>query len=502
MGPYRAVAALGAPESGRVWRAEAADGGAWVVLRLDGPDCPAEALRRQFEIAGSLRHPHLVPTLDLIEDGEIALDGSMQTRSAVVVPFAEGGSLQQRLRDGPLEPAQLLSLLAGVAGALQACHERGLTHGDLTPARVLFSADGRPAVAGLGAVSAARELGLPTTVSPGYASPELARGGPPRAADDVFALGSIALECLTGRPAWAADDLRDVAIQSEFGQWPGLDRTDHPDVPAALSSLIGLLLAADPGHRPSADAVLRMLPGCGSPRSIDVSTLLGASSARHAAPDPVVELPPGVRWLDLEGSPGWAPEPASLPDRPAPRHVGGRWRASVVTLVVASVITAASIGAGLWWAGTDEPTEAVLADPIPTTTTVDPVSAAGEEDWMAVVGELDARRAAAFTSGDETLLNAVYVAGSAPLAADVARLRELTAAGYRVDDAVHVIESAQRLTGPDSDLLITVVDSMTSYPVRDESGEVVGQTVATDRATRTLHVVSVAGQGLRIVSVD
>ena len=109
-------------------------------------------------------------------------------------------------------------------------------------------------------------------------SPETGTGAAAVPADDVFALGSVALQALCGRPAWPADGPRDVVIQSGFGQWPGPDDS----CPRRLARIVSAMLAREPADRPTATEVYRALGGCDDPEAIDLP-ITGA--AGHATPD-------------------------------------------------------------------------------------------------------------------------------------------------------------------------------------------------------------------------
>src|SRR6185312_7555295 len=257
MGGYTADEPVASGGSARVFRGHADDGRVVAMKVLDGPvDRALRRARREAALAAEVNHPHVLEVLDIV-GGENTV--------VVVTPFADGGTLADLLaRRGFLSVGEALTVLLPVAAAVATAHERGVVHGDLSPANILFETSGRPVLADLGAARAAGELGEPVSATPGYVAPEVARGAPLTAAADLFSLGAVALHCLTGRAAWNADDLRDVVIQSTIGQWP--DPGQDP-LPATLVTVLRGLLEAEPMRRPGAAGVVVDLRRSGVPEA-------------------------------------------------------------------------------------------------------------------------------------------------------------------------------------------------------------------------------------------
>jgi serine/threonine-protein kinase len=174
-----------------------------------------ERFRREAEAVAALRHPNVVQVYDV---------GEAAGRPYFTMEFLEGGSLAHQLTGTPQPARQAAQLVATLAGAVQAAHQSGVVHRDLKPGNVLLTADGAPRISDFGL---ARRLdtagGLSWTGTPlgtpSYMAPEQALGqahavGP---AADVYALGAILYELLTGRPpfraATAAETLRQVVAQ-------------------------------------------------------------------------------------------------------------------------------------------------------------------------------------------------------------------------------------------------------------------------------------------------
>ncbi|HET8589550.1 MAG TPA: protein kinase, partial [Nakamurella sp.] len=200
--------------------------------------------------------------------------------------LAAGGSLADLLRARlRLRWPEVLTVLIPLADALAAAHERGIVHGDLSAANVLFDRAGRPLLADLGAARAATEAGVPVAVTVTDVAPEVARGASPAPASDLFSLGSVALHCLSGGPAWPADDLQDVLIQSTAGQWP-----DPADVlgPPGLLDVVRRLLDPEPARRGSAARAAVELRRVGEPEPVELVQVTEDGAVTGPAPATVI----------------------------------------------------------------------------------------------------------------------------------------------------------------------------------------------------------------------
>ena len=174
-----------------------------------------ERFRRGAEAEAGLRHPNIVQVYDV---------GNLNGQPYFTMEFVEGGSLAQKLSEGPLPSGQAAGILATLAAAVQAAHDRGIVHRDLKPANVLLTPDGTPKITDFGlARRLADSSGLTHSGAalgtPCYMAPEQARGETHAVgtAADVYALGAILYEALTGRPPFrantAAETLRQVVEQ-------------------------------------------------------------------------------------------------------------------------------------------------------------------------------------------------------------------------------------------------------------------------------------------------
>ncbi|MCA0244415.1 MAG: HDOD domain-containing protein [Proteobacteria bacterium] len=213
------------------------------------PVDPAAAGRwlQAAQAAARLAHPHVVPMLDAgVDEGQPYL----------VFEYVPGGSLAQRLaRSGKLAPRAAAELMVGVLDALAAAHEQGILHRDLKPSSVLLGKDGRARVMDFGiAARAAQGADARIVGTPGYLSPEAARGEPANPRMDVFAAGALLGELLSGqRLLHEADPLRALQrVQDEDLLLPADAAIDDH-----LRSVVQRALARQPERRFDSAADLR-----------------------------------------------------------------------------------------------------------------------------------------------------------------------------------------------------------------------------------------------------
>jgi YVTN family beta-propeller protein len=210
-----------------------------VALKLLAPSLAKDAAFRQrflaeSKLAASLDHPCVVP---IYEAGEA--DGLL----FIAMRYVEGSDLKELLREGPLTAARAVAVSAQVAGALDFAHERGLVHRDVKPSNVLLDARGHVYLADFGLTT---RLAEPRTVEPGllgtidYVAPEQIRGDEVDGRADVYALGCLLCECLTGEPPFPRSS--DAAVLFAHLE-------EEPIAPAGLEPVMAKALAKEPQHR-------------------------------------------------------------------------------------------------------------------------------------------------------------------------------------------------------------------------------------------------------------
>jgi hypothetical protein len=220
------------------------------VLRAEYTGDPTFVARFRAEAqhAASLSHPNIAAVFDYGE--EIAQDGTGETLAYLVMELVEGEPLSALVaREGPLDTSTTLSLLRQTAFGLGEAHRTGMVHRDVKPGNILVRPDGGVKITDFGIAWSARSVALTRTGqvigTPQYLSPEQAEGRLASPASDVYALGLIGYECLTGRPAFEGDNPVTIAlkqVRQDPEPLPG-------ELPEGVRGLIGRALAKDPEVR-------------------------------------------------------------------------------------------------------------------------------------------------------------------------------------------------------------------------------------------------------------
>ena len=250
---YRLEDRIGAGGMGEVWRAVDKVLGRVVAVKAMLPAVAGQAdFARRFLVEAkamaSVNHPAVASIHDFGHSGGVTF---------LVMEFIDGESLAQVVtRQGPLDPATVMRLVAQAADGLQAVHDRGIVHRDIKPANLMVRRDGRLLITDFG-ISRAQDataltasgaiLGTPT-----YLSPEQVLGRPATALSDIYSLGLAAYEGLAGRRPFEGDNPYAVALQ----RLSAAPRTLGGDVPASVLAVVQRALATEPADRwPSAAAL-------------------------------------------------------------------------------------------------------------------------------------------------------------------------------------------------------------------------------------------------------
>jgi hypothetical protein len=509
---------LGRGGSGQVWRARPRGGGTPVAVKVLVRGDP-ERQEREAALLGELDHPHLVRLHEVVRH-EVR-GGPAEV--ALVLDLLAGGSLAALLaRRGRLRPGEVVTTVAPVAAALAHAHDRGVVHGDLSPGNVVFTAEGRPVLTDLGTARLVGDTAR-AEVTPAYVDPVVARGGAPGPASDVFGVAAAAFHALTGIAPWNAADPRGTLTVAAAGELPDLALL-APEAPEELVRVVRRGLSPEPHQRGSAAAFaldLRhacrpepvRLPVAGVPDAELGRTGLGALTelthqvpghrprAAHAAPVHAgrwARLRAGVAaCAGLDGGPGLG------------GLLGGALRRLVVVGAVVLAVAAGLAGAawaGASWggrqgeplpaaetalatgnaAGTGAPAEKSAGAP-----TAGPAEGAGppsdagagvsvadrttapddDPGWTALLTELYARRAAAFTAAEPAVLPGAYLPGSALLERDTAQVARLVAAGQTLEGLQPQVRRLLSVTPDGEDrVVLRLIDELPGYRVVPVAG--------------------------------
>jgi serine/threonine-protein kinase len=250
LGPYRLESILGEGAVGVVFRATREPGGDVVALKVLKQQLSRdEVFRRRFvheaRVAAEVQHKHLVP---ILEAGEA--DG----RSYLAVQYVAGPSLEERIRAaGPLPLDEILSMAAQAGAGLDALHRKGLVHRDIKSSNIMLDEQGEAALTDFGL---AKGPAYTVLTRPGqvmgtldYMAPELIKGEPASPASDLYALGCVIYECITGAPPFAHKSMLQVGL-AHLGEDPPDPLVARPDLPKDLSWAVLQALAKEPERRP------------------------------------------------------------------------------------------------------------------------------------------------------------------------------------------------------------------------------------------------------------
>ncbi len=253
---YEVESVVGAGGIGILYRAIQVRLGRPVALKLVEPEVARdpvvrERLRREARAVASLDHPNVVP---LYEAGEE--DGTVY----IVTRWVEGTELGTLIhRDGPLEPGRAARVAAQIAAALEMAHEGGLVHRDVKPSNVILTSEDHVYLTDFGLAKRAETAPGLTRVdrmlgTVDYVAPEQIEGSEPDARSDVYSLGCVLFEMLTGDPPFADQKGGMAKMWAQVNAEPPSVRDRRPDVPRALEDVIRRAMAKAPEARPTAAA--------------------------------------------------------------------------------------------------------------------------------------------------------------------------------------------------------------------------------------------------------
>lgn len=241
---------------------------------LSGRFSSEEELKRfhiEAEAAAKLDHSAIVPVYEI---------GEFDGQAFFAMKFVEGGSLAEKLGEFKADNRRAMQMLSKVARAVHHAHQRGVLHRDLKPANILIDTDGEPLITDLGlAKSTANDSNLTNTGAilgtPSYMPPEQAAGAGVTTSVDIYSLGAIMYELLTGQPPYKGETAIETVMQVIEGP-PPPPSTKVPSVDRGLQMICMKCLEPEPDNRyASADALADDLDAwlAGSPLSVKPPTM-------------------------------------------------------------------------------------------------------------------------------------------------------------------------------------------------------------------------------------
>jgi len=347
-GRYRTIRRIDASGTGEIWEADDRLLGRRVAIKvlaeeLAGDPVAVRRFRREARATAKLDHPNIVRVFDFVDDKAPLL----------VLELIEGETLADRLgRDGALPPLEAARIAAAVADGLDVAHRAGIIHRDIKPSNIMLTADGGMKVMDFG-IAAAWEAhsttGQQLLATAAYAPPERIRGGRASPAGDLYSLGVVLYEMLTGRPPFLAatpDQLLRAHLEAE----PRPVRELVFWVPPEIASACEAALAKDPAERPpSAGALAAQVRAAAEAAQASAAAL----PFRTIGPDRRPTEPTRRRWAGHTQAVG-GPHMA--------RH-----RSPVLMVVAAVVLLMAAVAAvALWQMTTHDRARQVQSPPVAT----------------------------------------------------------------------------------------------------------------------------------------
>ncbi|MCZ7427513.1 protein kinase [Micromonospora sp. WMMA1949] len=339
---YRLIDRIGAGGMSVIWRARDEVLDRVVAVKVLAPSLAADArfrdmVREEARSAAQLDHPHVTAVHDYGET--VAPDGSIT--SFVVMELLSGEELEHRLTQGPLPWPVAVETGAQVAEALAAAHRLGIVHRDVTPANVMMTGTGAKVLD----FGIATRIGTPdddedggTFGTPAYVAPERLDGAPAQPATDVYSLGVLLFETLTGQPPYPAETWEQLSAALADSPEPTLD--DVPGLPRPVAEICLRCLARDPRRRPTAHRVAAVLRDQMLPADPQAATMLAPTMTLPALTSP----PAGPEPAAAAAPPGPVPSPEPVPAaQPVPAAGPGRRRTLTVAAVGVAVVAAAAL---------------------------------------------------------------------------------------------------------------------------------------------------------------
>lgn len=258
-GRYRLGKQLGGGSEAYVKEAFDLQAGTTVAIKIFRATEPANdaPFRRELDIHGPLRHKNIAK---VVSSGATGGEDVHGRHNYLVMELIQGQDLRTLLDEGPASPRQTMEWMSGIARALTFLHRRGIVHNDIKPGNILVDFAGDPDGVGVAkltdfgiALNGRHSAQSSSSGTPHYLSPEEVCGGTSTAASDIYSLGLVALECLTGTKAFPGPPLESMVART----------LGEPRIPGTVRRRWSMVLHAmtdpDPAGRPSASQAVGML---------------------------------------------------------------------------------------------------------------------------------------------------------------------------------------------------------------------------------------------------
>ncbi|MER7374674.1 serine/threonine-protein kinase [Streptomyces lanatus] len=371
-GRYRLSESIGRGGMGEVWRAYDETLGRHVAVKLllpqDTDPTATSRFRLEAQTAARIDHPNVVGVRDF---------GEHDNQLYLVMELVEGDSLARLLAHSGAQPAERVALMAAHAAAgLAAAHRQGIVHRDIKPGNLMLDADGTLKIGDFGIARFMDDPGAALTATGQivgtslYLAPERALGRPAGPPSDVYSLGCVLYQLLTGRPPFNADTA--VAILHQH-----LDAAPVPPrelgvagLPPAFESYLLSLLAKEPEDRPAAQQAADWFAGGawrGRPQPLPEASAPAAPAGRRSrvgeTSNPTTYMLPSA-----QASPPGRGAPGRAHSRSRPRARSGTRRA-LITVAAAALFIAAMLLGMLWFSPDTTTAEHPKTDAPPSPTT-------------------------------------------------------------------------------------------------------------------------------------
>lgn len=346
---YELLELIGEGEHTLVYRARDLRLGRTVAIKLLRRDSVAPAgvagLQAEARLAATLAHPNVVDVYDY---------GETDGLPYIVMEYVPGGNVRQRIDErGPLSPMQAIAVARQILAALAVGHRQGIVHRDIKPQNILLTPGGAAKLADFGIATAGDDTSergdATTTVGTAlYMSPEQAMGNPVGPPSDLYSLGAVLYEMLTGRPPFDGASAHQIATQHVRSAVPPIGQL-RPGLPMRLQQIIQRALSKDPASRyPDAAAMDRdlALVALGAGEMTTEMAPIGDVLVSDVPPAPSVT----ARQARVAYQPAPVPVPPISADTPPPRRTPVAWPLVVLLVAVlalcaiASALAARSLG--------------------------------------------------------------------------------------------------------------------------------------------------------------